>query len=330
MDHSRRALYNSLRQNWLLDPSLPVEPWQVEDYRHLPLEKLFERLNLQDISIDKVSFLALAEYKDTPEELSDELLKDKDAVDATTQDQVYLLVFELWRRLVPEKACLSIFCDELDHQIYLYDTGQIEHPEALEDVLSNLRIVLEENTDQGVDPIEVFETICAGCANNVESFLYDYIDERIDEGHESYASELLEAFIDYVREVKWFEFLKARLLVDSDPEGCEQLIHELIQEHQKPDLEFNLDILTFMVQVGRPQDFVGLVKKSLPLIKHEEDFQDLLNICADFYHRLDLEKVEQAVQAILKKRVKVPLDQPLKNRDPALDELIKAISGAIT
>ena len=36
MDAERRALYNSLRMHWLLDPNMAVEPWQVEDYRSMP------------------------------------------------------------------------------------------------------------------------------------------------------------------------------------------------------------------------------------------------------------------------------------------------------
>ena len=33
MQIERRALYNLMRMNWQIDPSLPAEPWQVEDYR---------------------------------------------------------------------------------------------------------------------------------------------------------------------------------------------------------------------------------------------------------------------------------------------------------
>jgi hypothetical protein len=327
MDHSRRALYNSLRQNWLLDSTLAVEPWQVEDYRSLSLKILFERLKLQNISLDKEIFLSLAETVETPEELTEQLLKDELA-DAITQDQVYLLVFELWRRLVPEKLSLSLFCDELDHQIYLYDTGQIEHPDTLEDALSNLRMVLEENADHGIDPVEAFKSISSGCANSIESFLYDFISEQIDESNESYANELLEAFKGYVSDTKWFDFLKARLMISSDPIAGDRLIHELIKDnnHTSSNLEFNLDVLTFMIQEGSSDDFRQLVKKTLPLLRYEEDFQDLLLICADFYHRLDQEELERAIQAILNKRAKIPLRLPFEGHDPLLEEFVRALS----
>ncbi len=53
---------------------------------------------------------------------------------------------------VAERLCLSVFCDELDHQINLYDSGEIERPEAIPDVLANLQEVLDENTDRVVIP----------------------------------------------------------------------------------------------------------------------------------------------------------------------------------
>lgn len=325
MEVDRRALYNSLRMNWLYNSNINVEPWQVEDYRSMPSEGIFDRLRLQDIYLDKTSFMALADQYDSPEDLTENLLADIDA-DAMTQDQVYLLVFELWRRFLPEKPCMSIFCDELDYQIYLYDSGQVDNPESIQDTLANLAVVLDENADQGNEPTVVFETISTGCANDVESFLYDYTLEQIEEQNYSYATELLDDFSEYVKEVKWFDFLRARLLAATDQNGAnllvKQIIHEMIAE---PDMEFYLEVLTFMVQAGQVDDFLRLVKLTVPLLECEEDFQDLLTICADFYHRLDYDDVEVAIQNILKKRVKNSFDTILNDRDPDIAELFKAI-----
>lgn len=323
-DIERRSLYNSLRQNWLRDPSVSVEPWQVENYRHLSLENLFQRLKLQDISLEKGTFLDRAEQVDTPEELT-ELLLEKLEVDATTHDQVYLLVFELWRRLLPEKPGLTIFCDELDHQISSYDTGEMDHPIAIEDILANLKVILDEHADDGGDPVELFETICSGCANDLESFLYDFIAEQIDADNISYASELLDAFSEYVSDVKWFDFLKAQVLFSSDPAVSNQIIQQLIKDSKK-DLEFNLEILAFLVLAGDQRDFIHLAKKTTPLLTSEEDFRDLLSISIDFYHRLDDEEGEQAIQAILKRRSGKDLQKPIDQNDPDFAELFKAMS----
>ncbi len=320
----RRALYQSLRLNWLQDPSLAVEPWQVEDYRRMPLESLFQRLKLQDINLDKPSFLQFTDQVDTPEELTDLLLQDIEA-DATTHDQVYLIVFELWRRLIPEKPSLTIFCDELDHQISLYDAGELDNPESIEDALSNLQVILEEHADDGGDSVELFETINHACAHDVERFLYDFISEQIDMGNVSYASELLDAFSDYVSDVNWFDFLKSQVLFETDPAGSNAIIRQLIKDEEN-DLELNLEVLAFMVLAGDQVDFIALIKKTAPLLSSEEDFKDLLTVCSDFYHRLDDDRGEQAIQTMLKNRSGRDLLKTINQNDPDIEELFKIIS----
>lgn len=325
MQIERRALYNSLRMNWLHDSALKVEPWQVEDYRSLRLDTLFDKLKQKEIFLDRISLLALAENVDTPEELTDDLLADYE-LDAASQDQVYLVIFELWRRLIPEKPALSIFCDELDHQIHLYDKGESQNPEAIQDALANLQVILDENTDVGVSPLEVFESVGAGCANDVESFLYDFIAEQIDHNNYSYAAELLDGFRNYVRDTRWFEFLNTRLVAVSDPEQANLLIRKLVREAAKePDLEFNLEILAFMVQAGEHDIFVNLVKQTLGLLELEEDFHDLLNTCADYYRRLDHDHEEHAIHLILNSRSKIPLEGILAPNDPHISQLVKIL-----
>lgn len=325
MDANCRTLYNSLRMNWLLDASVEAEPWQVEDYRALTTEQLFDRLKLQELDLNKNSFLSLAEQFDTPEEMTLEVLSTRD-IDDITQDQIYLIFFELWRRLLPEKTCLSIFCDELDYQIYLHDHGKTENPEALQDAIANLEIILEENQDEGADPVEAFETISQNCANDLETFLYDYIAEQIDLENESYASDLLDDFSDYVTDPKWFEFLRARVTASSDPEMAHEMIHELLKIAEKDkEIEFNFELISLMIEQGGHEDFVRLVKLTASLLKCEEDFQDLLTASIDFYHRLDQEKIENQIQSILTKRNQNRFDLPINKNDPDLAEFIKML-----
>jgi hypothetical protein len=92
--------------DWIDDPTLDLEPWQVEDYRSFPLDGLFEKLEDLGFSIDKDSFLELAADVDTPEELT-KTLKGEASDDA--EEEIYLVVFELWRRLLPDKPSLSCF-----------------------------------------------------------------------------------------------------------------------------------------------------------------------------------------------------------------------------
>ncbi len=328
MDLESRALYNSLRINWLNDADFSAQPWQVEDYRTLSSKILFDRLELQDIALDKVSFTVFAESFETPEEMTQNLLLDTHN-DPITQDQVYLLIFELWRRFQPEKPCLSILCDELDYQIFLYDAGQLDHLESLQDILANLILILDENADQGINPLEIFKTISASCAHDLENFLYDFIDEQIDEQHYSYALELVEGFQQYSSDAKWFNFLRSKLLISTEKEELDKVIHELLEEvNSAHDLEFNLEILNFLIDRGKEKDFLLLVRKSLPLIHYEEDFQDLLTISTDFYHLLDKETIELALQKIIKKRAHYPLDKAIHLNDTGLQEFRHLLSLA--
>lgn len=325
MEMNRRALYNSLRMNWVLDPSFEVEAWQVEDYRAMPIDLIFEKLENHKIFLDKTSFLAFADSVETPEELTDALLADT-TVDSEGYDQCYLLVFELWRRLLPEKPCLSIFCDEMDHQIHLYDRGE-QNAEAIQDALANLQVLLDENADSGVDPHEAFEYINTGCANDLEEFLYDFISEKIDDGNDSYAIDLLEGFGAYVQDVKWFELLRARLIAKDEPEEANHIVEQLLEDKRiNPDIEFYLEVLSFLVSSGDKKTFEGLVTQIADLIQVEEDFQSLVSICADFYHRLDRENLENALQELLDKRSKVSLDRSFDRKDPQFAEFFKILS----
>lgn len=330
MHMERRALYNSLRMNWLLNPELALEKWQVEDYREIALNQLFNRLAEKEIQLDRVSFLALADEVDTPEELSDDLVADVD-LSTSEQDQIFLLVFELWRRLVPEKQSLSIFCDELDFQVHAYDQNQdhesLATTEAIQDVLANLAQVLDENTDHGGDPKEVFESISCGCANDIESFLYDFIAEQLDNKNDSYATELLDNFYNYVIDSKWFDILKARLLAVGEEENFDVMIRQLVnQAISEKNLEFNFEVFSVLTQISENKLFATLVKQSLPLLQNEEDLQDLLAISIEYCQRLDLESKEKALQKILERRSKIALEKACRPNDPDFSELLRIIS----
>lgn len=325
MDIGRRALFNSLRINWLADPALKVQPWQVEDYRALSLENIFERLSKKEMALDRVSFSALAENVDSPEELCDALLAD-DKLETAERDQIYLLVFELWRRIVNEKPCLSIFCDELDYQIFAYDHGKMIHAEEIQDAIANLEVILDENTDEGADPVQVFDMVSHCCANDLETFLYDYIAEQIDNHNYPYAADLLDGFGQYVKDVSWFDFLKARLLSHADPESSDQTIRKIVQDIKKQqDLDLSLEVLAFLVKGGDPDLFRTLARQTVSMLETEEDFQELLAICADYYHFLDQDQEEQLIHGILKNRSQECIERQIQPKDVKVKEFLKII-----
>lgn len=327
MEISRRPLYNSLRMNWILDPTLEVAPWQVEDYRSLPLDVLFERLGNLGLHLDKVSFKAFAEATDSPEDLTDEFLAEFPE-DVQTKDKAYLVIFELWRRLLPEKQSLSVFCDELDHQIYLYDRKQAVNAEEIQDTLASLQDILDENVDNGAEPQEAFAYVEAGCANDIEMFLRDFILDQLDNDNYSYAAELLDGFGDYLRDERWAEFLKARALEESDRDEAVTIVEGLIDEDSDDsDIDLDLEIIGFLVRHGERPLFEKLAKKTAKSIDIEDDFLSLVSLSADFFHRIDKEKNEEALLKLLKKREDRPFVEKFDSRDPHLAEFLKIISA---
>jgi hypothetical protein len=320
----RRALYNLLRMNWLNDPQLPVETWQVEDYRLLNSTQLFERLKLLSVDLDRVSLVAYADQCESPEELTDYLLGDRE-INVDLEDRMFLLIFELWRRFMSEKPSVSILCDELDYQIYLYDNGQLNEEDKLQKALHNFLLILNENVDEGVDPKEALALISNFCANDVETFLYDYIAEQIEQENESYAHELLDGFNPYLIGNKWFDLLRTRLAGHS--KSANKYLSQITEEYvEEQDLEFNLELLSSMVEIGSPLLFREVVKHTLPLLSTEEDLQDLLTISIDYFHRLDNEKQEHLLQDLLKKRSQIALTQSIHSKDADLTLIQQILS----
>lgn len=323
----RRALYNLLRMHWLADPQIVVEPWQIEDYRLLPLPQIFTRLQNFSILLNGTSFKAYADQCDSPEDLTDYLLGDR-PVQPEIEDQIYLLLFELWRRLVNEKPCFSIFCDELDHLIYQYDNAQLNTPTGIQDAVAELLSILNENVDAGIEPKDALKRISDYCANDLETFLYDFISEQIDIDHESYAHELLDGFTIFLGENKWFLLLRAKHVGQTNAKLANKLLANLIENHtDDSDLEFNLELLSLMSIVGMPLLFQKLVEQTIPLVNTEEDFQDLLTICIDYYQRLDEEKIEQKLLNFLQKRSSKLLTTSLNPNDASVKQFLEIINA---
>lgn len=323
---NKRALYNSLRMNWLLDPEIDVDQWQVADYRSISTDELFVQLRPYGFDLDKESFIALAEEQDSPEDFADSLVHDAE-LKPDQNDFIYLVVFELWRRLIPERLSLSIFCDELDNVIFSHDQGTISDPEVVEDLLSNLLMVLEENTDEGVDPKDAFVTLSDYCANDIENFLIDFIQDQIEHKNLVYAAELIEDFAHYVQEPKWLDYLQAQIFATTEPETANLIIRALVENAaNEKDLEFNFSLLYLLVQQGDEEVFVDLVKQTVVLLEVEEDFQELLAICADHYRLLDAESQETQIQNLLQKRSTFKPDKNVDLNDPDFHVLAKIMN----
>lgn len=291
-----KALYNLLRMSASEDSYKEVEDWKIENLRSFSLGELFARLGKNGLQIDKNHFFHFAEECDTPEDLTDLLLHDDTS--AELQDFLYLTLFEIWRRLLPEKQSLSIFCDELDHRIALYDQGELQSDELVQDALANLLEILEQNADSGVALEKILRLISDYCAYDLEGFICDYISDLIDNGNSLYASELIEEFSPYAQDPLWFGFLRIRLVAFTNIADANIAIHRLLENELESLLL--LEILRFLSTDGKPELFKIAIKKIIPLLETQEELADVLLIVVDFYHCLDEDEKEGRAQNILK------------------------------
>jgi hypothetical protein len=221
---------------------------------------------------------------------------------------------------------LSVFCDELDQQIFFHDQGQ-DNFEKLQDAIANLQMIIEENIDQGAKPRQVFEAIKKKCAHDLDAFLYDFMSDQVDHGNEMYASELLDGFGECLEGNPWIELIKIRLLSQQDYEAASDQIRKLIQKVSKdPDVELYLEILAFLAQGGNRDDFTKLMKKTLKLVQTEDEFLDLLYICSDYFLYLDQDEKEQHVQTLIQKHSEGLSDRSLTYDHPDAKELLSLLS----
>ncbi len=330
MDSNRKALYNSLRMNWLIDPDPDIELWKVENWRKKSTDSLFQELEDFNIHLETTSFIHFAENFPSPEALTESLIAGQE-IDSDEEDYLYLHIFELWRRLKPEKPSLSLICDELDTQIELLEEGDTTTLEGIEQSLSTLRQVLEDNEDEGKEPEGIFQCVQNACAHDLEAFLYDFAASQFDEANIDYATELVEAFHEFVSDKKWFDLLKIRLLSDTDPEAALGKMEELLQETKDlHDLTFNLETLSYLVEIGDEKLFARMTKETLALIEIEGDFQEILAMCKDFYHLLDYDEEAEKLGALLSARFEKEVDDLIASNDDDLKKLAKMMDSLLT
>lgn len=318
MNTKGRAFYHLLRMNWLEDQSIPVKKWQVEDLRSCTIKDLFDRLHFLAISIDKQHFFEYAEAVSTPEELAEVLcLEEKNE---EKFEQIYLLVFELWRKLLPEKQSLSIFCDELDYLIDAYEQKQFVKEEILQEALADLERFLDEYVDKGIDPKQIFAEVSEYCAHDLESFIFDYISDQLEEDS-LYASELIEGFRLYVEDAKWFDFLRFRIMLETNTSEAETMLERLLEQLQEqPDLALLIEISRFLIDKGMMHLFLQTIRQARPLIQTEEDLKYLFEVSAEFFRLLNQEEIQKKVHSLLKSREKKKPEAKIRAKDQILTQ----------
>lgn len=317
----RKALYNLIQLNLTRIESGELkmgdlEGWQVANYREKTTEELFAQLKGLGLPLTKEEFEAYGKTFEAPEEMVEIWAKERTPLE---KDHIFLVLFELWRRFFPEKRTVSIFCDELDAQMIAHD---LEKPSEITDLLIYLQQILDEHVDQGIEPQRAFQLVQMHCANDMESFLFDYILAEIEANNRLYAVELLDGFKRYMKDQIWFEYLEARTVILEDPEeGYDRLEAVIKKVHADTKLDLAEEMLFFLANSGNHSLFYTLAKKTLSMLTREEEFQEFLEACYAHYDYLELKKPALAIARIFHSRAKIPSDEPLARTDPALLEL---------
>ena len=321
-----KALFNLLRIGWIEDRNSEVKKWQVEDLRELDIAELFSRLKKLGLILNEESFYLYAENCASPEELVNYIWIETE--DLEGHDQTYLLLFELWRRLLPDKLCLSIFCDELDQLIDIYDKGELENEASLQNALSILEDILDNSYDEGNEAKKVFSEVASYCAHDLERFIFDYISDQMDEKDETYASELIDAFYDYVSDHRRFDLLRAQFLALFDLKESNIIYGRILEElREKPNLELVFLVAESLIHHGDVRLFMQSIKQALPLLKKEEEFQNLLTMIAEYYRCLDRDEEEKIIKGLLDARSSHSLSAPVDSSDKAILRISNLIAS---
>lgn len=306
----KKALYNLIQFD-LQEPEAPIAAWQKMDFRQLGTEALFQNLKKMSIPVESVQhFEEIANQFESPEEMTEAFVNQ---IKPKEPDHSFLIIFELWRRLLPEKRTVSTFCDELDCQINRYQNG--EDDQQVQDTLEYFKQILDDNADAGNDPVDVFNTLQSFCGNNIEAFLYDYILEQIHAGEIDYAGELLESFYPYVPDPTWFDYLVARLEMIVDMEVGFRRLESVIANIN--DIDLAIEVLAHLSEIRNPH-FETLAKQTFHLLETEGDFIEFLSCCAHYYQN-------EEIQEMLENRPEKDPEDSLSSKDKDLSKIKKLL-----
>ena len=209
-----------------------------------------------------------------------------------------------------------MLCDQIDQLIYSYDTGETEAEEHLQNALVILEDVLDDSSDTQGSSQEIFKILSSFCAHDLERFIFDFISDQIEEGNLAYASELIDAFEEYVEEKRRFEFLRARVIMHADVQEGNLVLERILDVlTEEPDLELLLTIAESLVRRGDIRLFMLSIRLSVALIKSEEQFQEILRLVAEYFRCLDREEEERSVLQFLQARSAIALHLPIQTSD---------------
>ncbi len=257
-DMATKAIYNNIlfcNQHPDLDPSLAtISEWKKKNWREVPLEALFRELSELGVEFDKAHFLVWADESDSPEDLLILITPDEvEEGDTEYLDRLYLIIFELWRRLIPERRPLSIIGDDIDHALIAYESlwheedemAQISIREQLIRLFLEYTRLLQATCDQyqeneEVDDIldlqryttpahAIFAMTQPFFVHDISRSLFDFILEELS--HDTYPDlmPLVEGIMPFILPSTWSMCMKAHILWYEEDERAMALAKDALK-----------------------------------------------------------------------------------------------------
>ncbi|MCF7851996.1 MAG: hypothetical protein K9M07_02010 [Simkaniaceae bacterium] len=301
-----RALYNLLQLTHLDVKRDKVKPWQIESYRNLTDDQLLQRLHHLKIFLDLDSFIIFAGNSNSPEDLLQYLVSNES--NREKAEQVYLIIFELWRRHLSHKHALSIFCDELDFLMSTYDSGDLSNVDDLYAQLIEFCDLFDESLDAGQSVEMIYSYFTSYLAHDVDHFVYDFSSDLIRSHNETAASEIIDRFEDYSPNKLQYDFLKLKLLFTSDAFDTEAMLSRFAEQIiEEKNGNLGLDFLRFLLEEGEFSHFFKFFFDLLKLISNQGQFSHLAKIAMEYTKTLDKRHKHRLIldQSLEKKRAEL-------------------------
>lgn len=295
MPFAGRALYNLLQAKAESGDSQDIKEWQIRDYRALSIDQLFDGLLDLGVELDLDQFEAAAENVDAPEEIAAAM-----APPGEPYEKVYLYIFELWRRLMDDRETISIFCDELDKAISDYEDDPISNGEVIYGLFKELVTILEQNVTLGQKPKTLFKLISEFLSHDLESSIYNYIQDLIEQDRHMAASEITENFMPYVELEIWFELLNIKLMHGVSTEDATARVALFLEKvDATKDLDLYLELLHFLNKTGHKELFESVFVKAMKLVTRQDEYIECLDILFEYFHLNDRKREEKVVRGLL-------------------------------
>ncbi|MCH9812124.1 hypothetical protein K0U07_05125 [bacterium] len=295
---SGRAYYNLLLLQSQRGLKVDAQPWEYMDYAVVAMDDLFAAIQSLHYLFDKESFLSYCVSFDSPEEMVTSL----EPKESEEKNKLYLLVFELWKRLLPDRESISIFADALDRRIAEYEKNKDD--ERILDAFEQVVEILESNCIDETPPESIFERFCLYVAHDLESVIYTYIDSKCEVGVEDRAMDLLDHFLPYVKEKRALQFLQLKSLPLDFVEERLRLTEFLCESLQEEvNLTLSLPFLFYLIEHHQKELFVDLFSTLVHKVNEESALVALLDVLVEYHRFFGREELTKKVADFLKRGV---------------------------